>query len=31
VCVGARSPGEIRRDVELLAAGVPDALWDELT
>jgi D-threo-aldose 1-dehydrogenase len=28
--VGARAPEEVARNAALLAAGVPDALWDEL-
>ncbi|MGH3646367.1 MAG: aldo/keto reductase [Micromonosporaceae bacterium] len=31
VVVGARSPAQVRRNAELYAAGVPDALWEELT
>ena len=30
VCVGARSPGQIERNVSLHRAGVPPALWAEL-
>jgi D-threo-aldose 1-dehydrogenase len=30
VMIGARSPGELWTDVELFAAEVPDALWDDL-
>ncbi len=30
VCVGARSPGQIRRNVEMYADGVPTELWVEL-
>lgn len=30
VCVGARSPDQIERNVHLYQAGVPDAIWDDL-
>ncbi len=30
VLVGAREPAEVARNAELLACGVPEALWDEL-
>jgi D-threo-aldose 1-dehydrogenase len=30
VCVGARSPEQVERNARLFAAGVPDALWEEL-
>jgi D-threo-aldose 1-dehydrogenase len=30
VCVGARSPEQVRRNTRLLAAEIPHALWDEL-
>ena len=30
VCVGARSPVQVERNVELYAAGVPDDLWPAL-
>jgi hypothetical protein len=29
VVVGARSPGEIEQDVELLGHPIPEELWDE--
>jgi D-threo-aldose 1-dehydrogenase len=28
--VGARSPEQVERNARLFAAGVPDALWEEL-
>jgi D-threo-aldose 1-dehydrogenase len=30
VCVGARSPEQVRRNARLLGAAIPHALWDEL-
>ena len=30
VCVGARSPEQVRRNARLLGAAIPPALWDEL-
>jgi D-threo-aldose 1-dehydrogenase len=30
VCVGARSPEQVKRNVELQRAAIPDALWSEL-
>jgi D-threo-aldose 1-dehydrogenase len=30
VCVGARSPDQVRRNARLLAAEIPQDLWDEL-
>jgi D-threo-aldose 1-dehydrogenase len=30
VCVGARSPDQVRRNARLLAAEIPSDLWDEL-
>jgi D-threo-aldose 1-dehydrogenase len=30
VCVGARSPGQMRRNAQLLRAEIPRDLWDEL-
>jgi D-threo-aldose 1-dehydrogenase len=29
-CVGARSPAQVARNAQLLEAGVPDALWQDL-
>lgn len=30
VCVGARSPEQVRRNARLLDARIPQDLWDEL-
>jgi len=30
VCVGARSPEQIDRNIELYGSGVPATVWDEL-